>query len=366
VVPTLALALALPACGDDGGAQSSLAARVEASRIRAGAPAIAAAVVDVDQIDTAIDGVRLQGGPDRALITDAFHLGSLTKSMTSTVAASLVQDGLARWDLRLLDVLPELAAAARSEYRDVTLGQLLQHRSGLPGFELFSDLDAVPPAAGSASQRRLAFAQWVVTRAPASNAGEFGYSNAGYVVASLMMERVAAKSWEDLLSARLFAPLELRTAGLGWPAAAGANAPVGHYSLDGTTLIAHDDASEAFPDLMSPAGNVAMSVGELGRYVQAHLRGLEGRDDLLPAAAIAELHESTYPEVVPGLTYAFGWLRSAAEGVRVDAHDGSADTFYAVMALSPDLGRAAVAVANAATDQVSDELTALVNQLVQP
>jgi D-alanyl-D-alanine carboxypeptidase len=327
---------------------------------------MAVATIDLDQIVVAATGLRIQGGTDQVTDNDSFHLGSVAKSMTSTVAASLVRDGLISWETRMVDVLPELATSARAVYRGVTLGQLLQHRSGLPAFGLFSDLDAVPPSTGSAPERRRAFATWVVTQAAETNLDTFGYSNAGYVVATAMLEQAAGESWESLIGDRVFEPLELETAGLGWPAAGAVPAPIGHYSLDGVTLVAHDDAGEQFPDLMSPAGNVSMSIGDFGRYVQAHLRGMAGRDDLLPAAAIEALHTSTYPEIVPGASYAFGWVTTVVDGVRADAHNGSADTFFALMVVQPDRGRAVVAVANAATERVDAELTALVDTLVEP
>jgi D-alanyl-D-alanine carboxypeptidase len=327
---------------------------------------MAAATIDLDHLEIAVTGLRRLGGADRVRQDDRFHLGSVTKSMTATVAASLVRDGVIRWTTKLADVLPEAAAAARPSYRDLTLSQLLQHRTGLPGFGLFADLDSVPPITGTASERRRAFATWVVTQAAETNVGEFGYSNAGYVVAAAMLERATGKSWETLIAERLFTPLGLTHAGLGWPAASGAPAPVGHYTLDnGVTLNAHDDVGEPFPELMSPAGNVSMSIGDFARYAQAHLRGLSGRDDLLPASLITTLHTGTFPEIAPGANYAYGWVTTVADGVRTDLHNGSADTFFALMAVQPD-GRAAVAVANAATDRVDEELTALVTELVSP
>ena len=70
-----------------------------------GVPAIACVVIqDGSILHEAVVGVRVANGEDRATLDDAFHVGSITKSMTATVAGKLIEQGLIDWD----DTLGEL------------------------------------------------------------------------------------------------------------------------------------------------------------------------------------------------------------------------------------------------------------------
>jgi hypothetical protein len=93
-------------------------------------PAALAVRVTTSSTDVQVRGVQRLGGP--ALRGDeAFPMGSITKSMTATLAGVLVQEGRIAWTSRVVDVLPELAPLSRSEYAGVTLKDLLAHRGGL-------------------------------------------------------------------------------------------------------------------------------------------------------------------------------------------------------------------------------------------
>lgn len=62
---------------------------------------------------------------------DQWHMGSLTKSMTATLAAIMVEDGLITWDTTPLEVWPSLANSIHADYRNTTLRQFLSHTSGM-------------------------------------------------------------------------------------------------------------------------------------------------------------------------------------------------------------------------------------------
>ena len=104
-------------------------------RIRRGnnLPALAAvSMTSTGTIELAATGLRAVGFRDRVTDNDQWHLGSITKPMTATVAARLVEKGFITWDTTIGQAVPALAGAMRKEYRKVTLAQLLRHESGLP------------------------------------------------------------------------------------------------------------------------------------------------------------------------------------------------------------------------------------------
>jgi CubicO group peptidase (beta-lactamase class C family) len=75
-------------------------------------------------------GVRRKGHPDRVAIDDPFEIGSCAKAMTATVAATLVDGGLLRWDSTLEEMLGNAVKKIDPAWRNVTLRQLLNHQAG--------------------------------------------------------------------------------------------------------------------------------------------------------------------------------------------------------------------------------------------
>src|SRR5213076_1670942 len=107
---------------------------LETIRVKHNFPALAAAVVvDGKIVVTNAVGFRKNGGTERVTVEDKFHLGSVTKSMTATVAAMLVEQGKISWTTTIGETFPELKSEIHPDYLGVTLEQLLSQRSGAPG-----------------------------------------------------------------------------------------------------------------------------------------------------------------------------------------------------------------------------------------
>jgi CubicO group peptidase (beta-lactamase class C family) len=308
-------------------------------------PAIAGAIVRGDSIvEVAILGVRKLGAPDTVTVADHYHLGSNVKAMTADLLAMEVEAGRLEWSRTLGEIFPEFADTMLAEYRGVTLERLLQHRGGLPASTTLEELATVPPFAGTLAERRQAFARWLLRQAPGIAPGQYLYSNAGYALAGVILERSAGGSWESLVQSRLWSPLGI-AGGFGWPAAGGAPQPWGHEDSGHGGLVPHDpdDPAEQFPDLYRPAGDAHLTIGDYARFALLHLRGLRGHPELLTAATFARLH-------TPNGNYALGWGVQPIAGATTQFHVGSAGTFVAVVMIQPDRDRAVVLLSNAGSD----------------
>ncbi len=326
-------------------------------------PALGAALADAGGVLFAdASGVRVARGSSEVGDDEPFHIGSCTKAMTATVIAMLVEDGLLRWDMTLAEALPEIAPEMHEAYKPVTLAQLLRHRAGVPSFTsgVARESALLKDIAGTAPQQRAELARRILTTEPPTAVGEYSYSNGGYGIASAIAERATGEAWEDLMRERLFAPLEMTTAGFGWPSTKEhPDAPRGHY---GDPRLKHrpqalTDKYE-LPTPLDAAGDVYCSSADLAKFARLHLRGLLGQDTLIKAATMAELHR-------PDGDYAAGWAVWESDGVRLSSHDGSAGTFYTRVTIRPDLGLAVVASSNSgagmeACARACDELLALV------
>ncbi|MFC1636878.1 serine hydrolase domain-containing protein [Planctomycetota bacterium] len=314
---------------------------VEQVRHDAGAPAMVAAIVRGGQIvEKAASGVRRFDRSDRVQIGDRFHLGSVAKSFTATMIGKLVEDGVLRWDMTIDQALGDIPM--RSEYRSVTLEQLLQHRGGVPAMVSSGEFAEGfkpwrPPA-----KARAALVRQVLTEKP-FKPGEYSYSNAGYVVAGYMAERVTRRSWEELMRSLVFKPLELRSAGFRWPTTEDRlNQPLGHVGTPPNFNVQDCGEDLSGEDYYGPASSVHCSIEDLARYAAFHLQGLRGIDGVLKAETIRRLHTP-----VPGEHYMGGWVvNKEDEGERRDGHEGTAGTFFAMVQLYPNEDLAVVAAAN--------------------
>lgn len=345
--------IASPAC-----AAQDIAPSVEAALDRArtdiGAPGMTAAVWSggVFVADVA-SGVRSAGTDSAVAPSDAFHIGSVTKSMTAVVAGRLVDQGRMRWDETVGERLGAVIPGIPPSQSGVTLEMLLAHEGGAPERLSPSQLQAVTQAPNMTG-RRLAVAHAVLTATPAGPQGAMRYSNPGYVIAAAMIEQAAGRSWEDLITEVVFAPLKLTSAGFGPPQ--GSAAVRGHRREDGG-LIALDPASPASdnPAFLRPAGGVHMTMRDLALYGVDQLKGIKGQSGvLLSADGYRRIHSERSAH--QGL----GW----AHGPEGDFdNSGSNGRWFALIRVFPDSDLVIAVAANAFNDQTEQRVIALTDEI---
>lgn len=336
---------------DRAGGEAFFNATTILEQIRAthGFPGLAGAVSDSSQILAAgASGLRCLGKPDPVGVGDRFHFGSLTKSMTATLAARMVERKKIRWNSSVGETLEGLRADIHPAYREVTLEQLLLHRGGAPA-------DA-PPAlwkeawrhTGTFREQRAQFVRGLLSMAPETPPGsQFIYSNQGYAIAGAMLEEACDKPWETLLEKEVFERVGMLTAGFGAPGPPGqVQEPWGHVLEErGYRPVQADN-----PPAIGPAGTVHGSVLDFVRYGALHLRGERGvPTDYLEPASWQKLHTPA-----AGQVYAMGWARREDSWTGGPAlwHNGSNTFFYALLWLSPARNLAVGVVANADTKDV--------------
>jgi CubicO group peptidase (beta-lactamase class C family) len=271
--------------------------------------------------------------------------------MTATLIALLVERGDLAWDLKLCELLPEIAGEMHDDFVDVTLVELLTHRAGVSNDVAREGLwDRCVKREGSeVDQRRLlvrTVLSWPPEHPPRT---KYLYSNPGIAIAGHVAETVTGKPYEELMQELLFAPLGITTAGFGAPGSAEAiDQPRGHGG-NGKPVTPGPAADN--PPAIAPAGTAHMSLADWGRYVSLHLRGAKGDvkvgEITLRAETIAKLHE---PFAGPGERYAMGWMVTerpwAGADPTVIAHSGSNTMWYCAAWLAPGAGFAVLATSN--------------------
>jgi CubicO group peptidase (beta-lactamase class C family) len=288
-------------------------------------------VVDGKVVASAVDGERKKGSGVWLEIGDRWHLGGITKSITATMIARLVESGQMKWSDSIGECFPD--ASIHEDWKPVTLKQLLTDTAGAPA-NFSTEVAFKQPALGH--ERTLARREAVrdvIAGKPVNPPGErFAYSNVGFTIAGAMAEKATGATWEDLVKREVFEPLKLTGAGFGPPKSTDETLeqPRGHrVSLDGKVSV--DDEADNTP-IIGPSATVHMTLSDLGTYATEHLRGDLGKGKLLSAETYKLLH-------TPGLNrYACGWIRkepSEEIPYTVYWHNGTNTMWYALVVFIP-------------------------------
>ena len=325
---------------------------------------MAAVVVRADSVvGIGSAGVRREGQSAFVAVGDLFHLGSNSKAITATMIARLIEAGKLSWTTTPLDAFPDLKDSIHPALKAITLEQLLSHHAGIPPYTDTDDKEfkALPKLSGSPAEQRMKFAAWVLGHEPVVAPGTKGvYSNADYGIAAAMAERVTGSTWEALIASQVLEPLGIHAI-FEWPAQSDRNQPWGHMETKkGLQPQDPTKKDEQLPPFLLPAGGIAMSMSDYGKFLQEHLKGLEGKPGkLLSAETIKRLHTSPLQD-----KFALGWGVQQVNGVPSSVHTGSAGTFYAVVAVQPDRDTAVAVVANSDGDRSGTGCAAALRQLL--
>ncbi|MEO5803661.1 MAG: serine hydrolase domain-containing protein [Verrucomicrobiota bacterium] len=323
-------------------------------REESGLPAIAvAAMRDGVLLALGAVGVRKMGSPATVTASDKFHTGSCTKAMTATLIAMFVESGKLAWEKTLADIFPERAAKMNEHYQKVTLEALLHHRSGSRANAGFNS-----PKQPLVTQR-LAYLDSVVNNAPEFKAGDYHYSNAGYIMLGAVLERVTGQPWETIIQQRLFRPLGMKSAGFGPPSRPNhLDQPWGHVLKDGKFQSRYSDN----PAGLGPAGTVHCAMADYMKFADFHASLGKRPPGLLNADSFATLHRPP-----AGASYAKGWgtgKRTWAKG-RILSHSGSNTMNLFVVWIAPEINFSVAAATNAVGEKTDAVLDKVIGELVR-
>ncbi|WP_375396573.1 serine hydrolase [uncultured Sphingomonas sp.] len=348
LLATALLVMAAPALADPPG---GFDARVEALRAKAGVPGLAIAIVENGKVVLARGyGIRKLGSAARVDADTLFMNGSTGKAMTVAALATLVDAGKLGWDDKVVDRLPGFQMYDAWVTREMTIRDLLVHRSGL-GLGA-GDLLFVPRGNLSRAEivRRLRFIK------PATSfRNAYAYDNILYTVAGALIETVSGQRYEDYLRDHVFKPAGMATA-TGDPAVrlATTDRATPHARIGGVVrgLAPQQvlDERDQLGQSSAPAGLLAVSANDLAKWIQLQLAHgkLPGGGRLFSEAAATEMWKpvtiepiSPAPPELAGTqptfqNYALGWEVRDYRGARIVWHAGGVFGFTTIVALIPD------------------------------
>jgi dipeptidyl aminopeptidase/acylaminoacyl peptidase/CubicO group peptidase (beta-lactamase class C family) len=273
-----------------------------------------------------------------------FQIGSMGKVWTTTVVMQLVDEGLLDLDAPIADVLPELKLSDPVVEQKVTMRHLLTHTSGIDG-DNFTDT-------GRGDDCLERYTELLADAAQNHPLGAtFSYSNAGFVLAGRVIEKLTGKTWDVAMREKLYAPLGLTRAGTLPEEALLHRAAVGH--------VTKDEKLETVPVWMlprslGPAGTIFASAGDVLKFARMHLNGGVAEDGtrvLSEASAAAMTEKQTDvpdPEAL-GDSWGIGWIRFGWDGQRLIGHDGNTIGQSAFLRILPEHDLAVTLLTNGDT-----------------
>ncbi len=240
---------------------------VETSMARFEVPGMAVAVVENDKLVYAKGfGVRNLKSGEAVNEHTLFGIASNTKAFTVAALGMLVDEGKLSWDDKVIDHLPEFRLYDPYVTREMTIRDLLSHRSGLglgagdlmiwpdtdkPVDEIIAGLKYLKPASSFRSR--------------------YAYNNLMFLTAGEVVARVSGISWQDFIEQRILNPLGMTDSRAGFSRIAkdNRNFATGHIPLDGKLHPFFVNYLEDFRG----AGAITSSVDEMSHWLIAQLNG---------------------------------------------------------------------------------------------
>ncbi len=301
-------------------------------------PGVAIAIVKDDKVVFAKGyGVRELGKATPVNERTMFAIGSASKAFTAAAVAMLVDDGKLKWDDPVTKHLPFFQVYDTYASREMTVRDLLCHRSGLERGDLLWY--------GSAYNRDEIIRRVRYLKPSWSFRSNFGYQNIMYLTAGQVAAAVSGKSWDDFIKDRIFKPLGMTTS----------NTSINDLKSLDNIATPHSKIDEKVTtiswrniDNIAPAGSINSNVVEMANWVRLQLgEGKFQSNQLISSGAAKEMHTSHtiirmeppwslfYPEA-HFLNYGLGWFLHDYKGRKVVEHGGNIDGMSALVTMMPE------------------------------
>jgi CubicO group peptidase (beta-lactamase class C family) len=296
-------------------------------------------------------GVRRMGDPAPVDANTRFGIASNTKLFTATALALLVEEGKIEWDKPVITYLPEFALSDRYVTRELTVRDLLVHRSGL-GLGA-GDLLWWPPTTYDRKEivRRLRYIPLAT-----SFRSSYAYDNVLYLVAGEVIEKVSGQSWEEFVRSRILQKVGMSRSDVRHPGGDAANIAGTHAEVNDTVR----PLAPFISDNTNPAGGIMAGAADLAKWMRVQLDSgrVAGEVRLFSPPTAKQLWREVTPVPIsdlPGEFPQLAHLRATMAGYALGVgvrdyrgyilrqHTGGLPGYVSKMAMIPDL-RLGVAV----------------------
>jgi CubicO group peptidase (beta-lactamase class C family) len=282
-----------------------------------------------------------------------YNIASCTKAFTAAAIGLLVEEGKLRWEDKVIDHLPGFQLSDPWVTSELTIKDLLCHRSGLGTF----DGDLLWYGTHYTDEQVIAHMRYLPLRQEFRT--EFGYQNNLYTTAGLVIQKVTGKTWSQFVTDRLFLPLGMERACASNDELT-STAMVARGHIDGKVIPIYDYAAG------KPAASIYASVDELANWVRMWLAGGKwgGKQLLDPKTIRLAQTAQTNINVSPtweswGVhfrSYGLGWGLFDYAGKKVVEHNGGMPGYISKVCMVPEANLGFVILNNGNDGTVNEAL----------
>ena len=265
-----------------------------------------------------------------------FAIGSVSKSFTSLVFATMNDEGKVDWDKPIRTYVPTFKMDDPIATDHATARDLFSHRTGMPGHDVvwytsnFSREDLFHRIQYLKSNKEFRYG--------------YQYCNLMIMTMGYLEGQVAHTSWEDLVRTRIFQPLGINTSNFSITTSQKSADFAEPYSLkkDVVTKVPFKNIDE-----IGPAGSINSSANEMSRYLVLHLGdGTYNGNRIVSQNNLKLVHTgqtamSGLPDFftqngLGPMTYAMGWVDTTFRGHHMVWHNGGIDGFHSLLTMLPE------------------------------
>jgi len=273
-----------------------------------------------------------------------FPISSCTKAFTAAALGILVDDGKINWDDKVIKYLPDFKLSDPWITKEVTITDILSHRSGLKTF----DGDLLWYGTKNTRQDIARLIRYSPIRTNFRT--DFAYQNIMYLVAGLVVESVTGKTWDEFLKERIFNPLKMT----------GTATNRDSITSESNFALPHIQNKPIKPLNMyniSPAGGVDSNIDDMLIWMQMLLA--HGRIDDTTILADGTINTLTSVKTLFSINkddgYGLGWYIKHTKNGKVINHNGGMPGYISSVVLLPDSSSGIVILTNKIS-QINDEL----------
>lgn len=266
-----------------------------------------------------------------------FAIGSCTKAFTASLLGLLNKDGKVDFDKSPREYLPDLHFFNKEMDNDITLRDMMCHRTGLPRHDYSWYLFR-----SSSRDSLLKRIKYMEPTAPVKQI--FQYNNFMFLLQGMITEKLTGKSWEENVKEKVFTPLGMNTSNFSIHTMEKSNDASLGYTVVKDSIIKKLDYYDI--DAMGPAGSINSSVTEMANWVITWINGgkFNGKE-ILPSPYVTQAMSSQmvagagFPDKeIPDAqfnNYGFGWFISSYRSHYRVEHGGNIDGFSASTSFFP-------------------------------
>ena len=289
----------------------------------------------------AIGYSQISGSEQKPQTTaNRFRIGSITKMFTAAMILQLVDEGKLKLADRLDKFYPQVPNA-----REITIAQILSHRSGIPNVRREQNAQGNVNTIPMTKDEHLAL---IVKATPDFEPGTKSlYSNSGYFILGLILEKVTGKSYESVIQEKIAKKIGLKDTYM----ATGnidvsKNESLTYFILPGGEW---KQVPETHPSILFSAGAIVSTPSDLAKFIEALFEG-----KIVSKESLDLMKTMTDGEGIGMVTFVFA-------GKTFYGHTGGADNYGAWLAYLPEEKLAVAYATNAKVYPVKDIVSGVVD-----